>query len=456
MGRVSASTRATVRRRTTPATGTSTSAREPTVLWTWSPTGSSTAAGRLSPTSPMATTGRVGTGDVRATAKRRGGRCADFIGSNSEINVPPADFDFDSGANTSFSIEYWMMTPVGSTCPGNQVVVGRDDAVSTLHWWSGCGAGGVPAFWAISTAPGAGSAVGPPTSLTVAGTTSGECTTMGRIACTSIWTGSWSRSLTPLTTRRALTQSQRSTSAFSIITTARAFTSTARSTRWRSTIVRSTPARSRRTTPMVRTDRLLRHLPADMFGYLPLDDPEWALLGSSRCARRYVRRRLACPTATDSGKVGGAQSFIGGQHGDRHPRPYRLRLRRRLQLQCRVLGGDASSSTCPGNDVIVGRDDFVPRGASLHWWSGCLKDSGTPAFIAVAPRMGHWTNRRGFGIHAYVNDGNWHHIVAVLDDPANAPAMCTWTETRVGATASNDYTGDVTRRPMRSTSATSI
>ncbi len=66
----------------------------------------------------------------------------------------PAHADFDFGANTSFSFEYWMMTPESSTCSGNQVVIGRDDPESSLHWWTGCLDGGAPGFYAISSTGG--------------------------------------------------------------------------------------------------------------------------------------------------------------------------------------------------------------------------------------------------------------------------------------------------------------
>ncbi len=57
------------------------------------------------------------------------------------------DGSLDWAAAASFSVEFWMKTDPASTCAGNQVIVGRDDSVSQLHWWVGCWNGtGVAAF----------------------------------------------------------------------------------------------------------------------------------------------------------------------------------------------------------------------------------------------------------------------------------------------------------------------
>ncbi len=54
-----------------------------------------------------------------------------------------ANSTFDWGAADSFSVEAWVKTDAGSTCSGNQVIVGRNDIVSDppasqLQWWVGC------------------------------------------------------------------------------------------------------------------------------------------------------------------------------------------------------------------------------------------------------------------------------------------------------------------------------
>jgi hypothetical protein len=65
-----------------------------------------------------------------------------FDGSNGLNVSSQASFNW---VNTdSFSIEFWMKTDSGSTCAGNQVIVGRDDGL--FQWWVGCQDGGQAAF----------------------------------------------------------------------------------------------------------------------------------------------------------------------------------------------------------------------------------------------------------------------------------------------------------------------
>ena len=61
-----------------------------------------------------------------------------FDGDNTGIDAPGSDFNW--GKNDSFSIEFWMKrdNPIGSGgIPDNEVIVGRDDASTELHWWFG-------------------------------------------------------------------------------------------------------------------------------------------------------------------------------------------------------------------------------------------------------------------------------------------------------------------------------
>jgi hypothetical protein len=62
--------------------------------------------------------------------------------SGTGINVP-ADASFDWSETENFSIEFWMKGMAGVTCDGtaisdNEVMIGRDDSSSDLHWWLGC------------------------------------------------------------------------------------------------------------------------------------------------------------------------------------------------------------------------------------------------------------------------------------------------------------------------------
>ncbi len=72
---------------------------------------------------PDFTTGRIGNALI-------------FDGATNGLNVA-SDASFNWAVADSFSIEFWMKSS-GGTCLGNQVVVGRDDTSTQLHWWVGC------------------------------------------------------------------------------------------------------------------------------------------------------------------------------------------------------------------------------------------------------------------------------------------------------------------------------
>jgi hypothetical protein len=77
-----------------------------------------------------------------------------------------------------------------------------------------------------------------------------------------------------------------------------------------------------------------------------------------------------------------------------------------------------TTSDCTGNEVIVGRDDGW--GAPLHWWVGCEGTSGSAKFYLIdtdgtqTGEVDHWPQ----GSNS-MNDGAWHHIVAVRDAAEN-------------------------------------
>ncbi|MGB9714852.1 MAG: LamG-like jellyroll fold domain-containing protein, partial [Thermodesulfovibrionales bacterium] len=70
---------------------------------------------------------------------------AQRFSSSNRVNVAD-DSTFDWTASDSFSIEFWMKTEASSTCSGTQVIIGRDDVSTPLHWWVGCWDGGKAGF----------------------------------------------------------------------------------------------------------------------------------------------------------------------------------------------------------------------------------------------------------------------------------------------------------------------
>ncbi len=87
-----------------------------------------------------------------------------FDGLDDEVNVPD-DGSWDWGANQSFTIEYWMKKhiPCGGTAVDyNEVIVGRDDPGTSLHWWTGISCAHTPqgvACFQLRDTAGAGDAI---------------------------------------------------------------------------------------------------------------------------------------------------------------------------------------------------------------------------------------------------------------------------------------------------------
>jgi uncharacterized repeat protein (TIGR01451 family) len=75
-----------------------------------------------------------------------------FAASGTGISVPtiPGNDSFSWGIGDGFSFEFWVKTDAASTCAGNQVMIGRDDPATDLHWWIGC-SGGRASFTLHST-----------------------------------------------------------------------------------------------------------------------------------------------------------------------------------------------------------------------------------------------------------------------------------------------------------------
>src|SRR4030042_3275522 len=70
-----------------------------------------------------------------------------------------------------------------------------------------------------------------------------------------------------------------------------------------------------------------------------------------------------------------------------------------------------SSSTCSGNQVIVGRDDERTK---LHWWVGCTGSGGKADFNLFDVSGGSIIVLGTTDL----TDGSWHHVVAVRDGTA--------------------------------------
>ena len=73
---------------------------------------------------------------------------AQSFDNNTGINISP-DASFDWGYGQSFSIGFWLKRE--PTLSGVEVIIGRDDSTSNLHWWSGLWSDGTAAFVLLDT-----------------------------------------------------------------------------------------------------------------------------------------------------------------------------------------------------------------------------------------------------------------------------------------------------------------
>jgi hypothetical protein len=90
--------------------------------------GTSHSSGCFNEGCPASVAGQIGNGQA-------------FDGNNSGLNIPAADI-INWAADDSFTLGFWMKAVAGSTCAtDNEVMLGRDDESSGLHWWIGCRGG---------------------------------------------------------------------------------------------------------------------------------------------------------------------------------------------------------------------------------------------------------------------------------------------------------------------------
>jgi uncharacterized repeat protein (TIGR01451 family) len=127
-----------------------------------------------------------------------------------------------------------------------------------------------------------------------------------------------------------------------------------------------------------------------------------------------------CPTST-IGRVKGAQSFDGNNDridvsipdvtgfdfGQNDSFSIELWMKGVPGQTCANFGGGNDD-----NDVMIGRDD---ENTNLHWWLGCLGSTGQAHFRLQDINGNPNDQSNNLTSPAAINDGNWHHIVAVRD-----------------------------------------
>lgn len=122
-----------------------------------------------------------------------------------------------------------------------------------------------------------------------------------------------------------------------------------------------------------------------------------------------------CPTQVD-GQVDKAQSFDGTDDSVSidADTDFDWGQSDSFSIEAWVKTSDCSTR----NRVIVGRDDDSTADATkLHWWLGCSQNTGKAAFALNDEDV----DTEGTFLESTnaINDGNWHHLVAVRDGTNN-------------------------------------
>jgi len=120
-----------------------------------------------------------------------------------------------------------------------------------------------------------------------------------------------------------------------------------------------------------------------------------------------------CPAPNSNGKINGAQLFDGSTTGIDVPDDDSFDWTKTDSFSIEFWMKKASfvgSGGTNDNEVIIGRDD---SGTSLHWWFGIQNSTGAAHF-----RLGDKTGDSVFIEGPPIDDGKWHHLVAVRDNDA--------------------------------------
>jgi hypothetical protein len=145
--------------------------------------------------------------------------------------------------------------------------------------------------------------------------------------------------------------------------------------------------------------------PDRMTAYWWLDEAAGPDYADSLDGRDASCNTLPCPTAIE-GKVKGAQRFGVATDSVTVAADAAFDWDLTDAFSIEFWMRTDASSTCAGNQVVLGRD-AAPAESALHWWIGCTGDS--VANLTLRDTDG---NIQAVGGVTDVTDGNWHHVAA--------------------------------------------
>jgi len=374
------------------------------------------------------------------------GAAQQFNGNNTGIDVPAASA-FNWAADGSFTLALWTQGIAGSTCNGeNQVMMGRDDDSSELHWWIGClddgrthfslndnGGDGTGLFgpvvndggWhqIIAVRDGAAgmtrlyvNGVEVDSAAFSHGANFASATAPLNVGWLNLWPGYHYQGMLDdiVIYDRALGAAE----------IAQHYTNGVNGQSWigdpaeptATSIPTSTPDPAAPTatntptataTPVISQDPIAYWQLAEGSG-APYIDNIGGYHGTSCVGGN-------CPQSA-SGQIGGAQQFNGSNTGIDVPAAPAFNWPADTSFSLALWVQIPAGSVCAGNEVMLGRRD---DGSSLFWWLGCLE--GGNLHFSLSDRSGQESFLDSGSV--LINDGNWHQIVAVRDATANTIRM---------------------------------
>ena len=169
--------------------------------------------------------------------------------------------------------------------------------------------------------------------------------------------------------------------------------------------------------------------PMDIIAYYPLDEVAGPPFEDTIGGNNADCSGSECPTST-TGIVSNAQSFDGNDNISA-PDIDSLEWTTESSFSIELWAKMDPSDSCAGNDVMIGRDGS----GNLHWWVGCLNSSNL-AYFGLRDNSGHY---EGTTSSTAVNDGVWHHIVAVRDNATDQNRI--YVDGSLQGTTDYDYSG---------------
>ena len=150
----------------------------------------------------------------------------------------------------------------------------------------------------------------------------------------------------------------------------------------------------------------------DMTSYWKLDEVASGTYKDSHGDNNGVCAGV-CPEPNSNGKINGAQLFDGSTTGIDVPDDNSFDWTKTDSFSIEFWMKKDSfvgSGGTNDNEVIIGRDD---SGTALHWWLGIQNSTG-----AAHLQLGDKTGDSVFIEGPPIDDGKWHHLVAVRDNDA--------------------------------------